>query len=265
MEHNPEKYHEKIDAYLRNELSDEERLIFEKELSFNEELNEEFKIHQELFTQVDENPWMILNTFKNDDIKEIQDHFKSEEVAQLKNTIKKVSNSYAIKEKRKPFLYRKLMPALIAASILLFLFIKIYSTPVSHIDLYEKYNDLNDLPSLTSRGNANQFSEGERLFRAKEYDLSYAFFNAVSNEQRPPGVLIYLGLSALELNDFDQAVVHFKELKKMNVLDSSKSYWYLSLTYLKSGDTHKTKETLKELINGQHYKTIEAKKLLNDL
>ncbi len=263
MNTNPEKYHTQIDAYLREELSKEERFLFEKELNKRGELYEEFMIHKELCTIVNDSDWVTRPFDSNNaDKKSVETYFRSQDARDFKDIVIKAQNEFQNKEKRQSN-KSWIVPLLAVASVVILVILFNYNSKTSLDDLYVQYNEWQNLPSLTSRGEQNDLSIGEELFEEKRYKESYELFLSVTKQNRTPGILIYLGLSALELNKYEEALQHMNELIKSDTIDSSKGYWYKAMIYLKQGDREGTITALQTLISGRHYNTSKAQELLN--
>ncbi|MEM6831452.1 MAG: tetratricopeptide repeat protein, partial [Bacteroidota bacterium] len=85
-------------------------------------------------------------------------------------------------------------------------------------------------------------------------------------EENNPHILLYLGASYLEMNDFQQAQAVFEQLLTGDTLDSHKAYWYLALVYLKQGSVEKAKEQLLLVRqNPANYGYEQANALLEEL
>jgi len=264
-----EKYHDQIDAYLRNELSLEDKALFEQSLGNDSELLMEFKVHQELFAQMDESTW-INESFTPDieEVKEVEIYFRSSEAKKLKDTIAKAQANYKKKSSPSFFKNKLFLPILAAASVAIFVVLYTMNSGDSSQDLYVTYSQWQDIPSLTSRSDESQLAEGQRLFEQKKYSESYALFKEYvekENEILPP-VLIYSGLSALELNKYKEAISYFDRLIDSDTIDQSKGYWYKALVYLKQNKKQNTITVLEEIkTNKSNYKYQEAVELLDKL
>ncbi|WP_299442140.1 hypothetical protein [uncultured Aquimarina sp.] len=264
-----EKYHDQIDAYLRDELSLEDKALFEQSLQKDPELLMEFKVHQELFAQMDESVW-INESFTPDieEVKQVEAYFRSAEAKKLKDTIAKAQANYQKKNNISFLKNRLFLPILAAASIAIFVVLYTLNSNNSSQDLYVGYSQWRDLPSLTSRSDESQLAEGQRLFEQKKYKESYTLFKDYvegKNEISPP-VLVYSGLSALELNKYKEAISYFDQLINSDTIDQSKGYWYKALVYLKQNKKQKTITILEEITTDKNnYNYQEALELLDKL
>ncbi len=269
MGDNQKKYHDQIDAYLRDELSIEDRSLFEKALLSNPELEREFYIHQELFTQFDESSW-INESFTPDtnQVKEVETYFRGEEAQKFKETVDRAKENYQRKEGAFRFNKKIIFPILAAASITLLVLLYTMSSGISSQDLYAQYSNWNDLPSLTSRSDESQLAEGQLLFEQGAYLKANTIFKSVINsgKKTTSSVLIYAGVSALELGNYQDAISYFDSLIASDVIDHSKGYWYKALLYLKQ-DKKKEAISVLEIIlkNENNYNYQKAEELLDML
>lgn len=134
--------------------------------------------------------------------------------------------------------------------------------------MYVLYSEWKDLPSLTSRSDENQLAEGQKMFEQKKYQESYNLFkNYIENkDQTLPSLFIYAGLSALELNKYEEAVYYFDSLISSDAVDQSKGYWYKALVYLKQDRKNKAIPMLENiLLDEGNYNFDEAKTILKKL
>ncbi|GAA0731690.1 hypothetical protein GCM10009430_44140 [Aquimarina litoralis] len=269
MDDNQEKYHDQIDGYLRDELSDKEKTLFEQSLQEDPDLLAEFTIHEELFAQMDESSWGVnINSLDKDEVKEVASYFRSEEVIKLKDTIEKVKANYH--RDNETFLVKNkwIIPILIAASISLFIILYSINFSESPQELYAKYSTWQDLPSLTSRSDEDLLAKGQELFEEKNYKESFLLFNHYlkNSDTIIPSVYLYAGVSSLELDKYEEAIFYFDQLINSNAVDQSKGYWYKALSFLKQGKKEAAIKTLNNILeNKDNYNFKEAKNVLKKL
>jgi len=136
-------------------------------------------------------------------------------------------------------------------------------------DLFLKHYNLNDLPSLAKRSDANNdLTKGMNAFKIKEYKKALYFFGKINEKYilKNPSLFLYVGVANLELNKNEKAINTFDKLINSNLLDASKGYWFKALVYLKSKNVVKAKETLLIIAsNKSNYKYKEAKSILEKL
>ena len=265
---NEKNYHDRIDSYLRNELSEEERLLFEESLRNDPNLREEYLIHRELCAQVDDSCWISDAYEPNEkEVKELEEYFRSDEAERFKSLVEKSKNDYNT-QSRKDYKIKWIVPIIAAASVSIIILLQLDLFSKSSEKLYSEYAQWNDLPSLPSRSAGNVLSRGQFLFEQKQYDESFDLFAKYEEENKEISspILLYLGISALELDKYQQALDSFDKLIKSESIDRSMGYWYKALTYLKMGHKGKAKAALKEIISKPSNFNYEvAKELLSEL
>ncbi len=270
MSANQEKYQNQIDAYFRNELSDQERISFEKLLKEDTELSQEFIIHKELYAQFDPDLQIDITSNAYDkEVEEIETYFESEEAKKLSEVIDKAQHNYQEAETPKKWPNKNIFIGLIAAaSVALLVVLYTTNSGSSTQELYAQYSDWNDLPSLTSRKDGDQLSLGQSLFEEGKYQQANTVFKTILTQGKevPPSVLIYSGVSALELDDYQEALTHFDQLMQSDTIDHSKGYWYKALVFLKQAKKDEAIAVLKRIVeNKENFNYKEAVILLDKL
>ena len=210
-----------FDQYLQDELSAEEKIKFEKELSEDPELASAFEIFKELNLHLE-------NKFGNADA---FDTFK-ENLESISNAHFKASKPKVIVFK--PWIY--LVAASVAVLIGLFLF-----------DSNPNFEDFNQYENayFTERGAVDgNLKQAEEAFNAKKYKTAIPFFEAVLKEKKIPEIQYFYGISLLETNKIKDAEVVFNELKSGTSIYKNKAIWSLALSELKQKDYKSCKEIL---------------------
>jgi len=87
---------------------------------------------------------------------------------------------------------------------------------------------------------------GKRFYNEKRYPEAMAIF--VKLIDREPQALEFTGLTALQMNKYEEAISYFEKLSQNTELITNKGKFYTALTYLKQGNTQKGKQTLQEVI-----------------
>ncbi|GGX15720.1 tetratricopeptide repeat protein [Aquimarina muelleri] len=259
-----------IETYLNGEMTVEENKIFEKKIELDPTAQKEFKIYKEMYTLYNDADWEISNSAtQNDRITTYVTFLKSEKGQSISKNIQKAEDAYfnAFSTKiKKIVLYAGSIAALLVLG--LFVFVQL-NKDIDAKSLYAEHKNWNDLPSLSLRDGVTSLSEGEILFRKKQYSTALTVFKSYVSQnatQSNPQVLLYIGVTQLELNQNEAAIKSFEKLLGSDTLDASKAYWYLSLTYLKINKVEEAKTQLQILSkNPQNYKYKEAKELLNRL
>lgn len=256
------------DKYLVSTLSESELKAFKLELTNNKALQDYISINQEMNAQYNDLDWQFLGSNFNNKVEELEQFFKKEETKELKLTLQKISDNYNNNSKKIGVKKKNIYPFLaVAASIMLLLGVFFYN---SNKNLYSNYNTWNELPSLIERSaSQNQMLQNaEQAFINKDYLTANTLYSQYIKQENTTNynVYLYLGITQIELNKNEEALLSFNKVIESNSLDFSKGYWYKALTYLKIKDNANAIVQLEIIIkNPENYKFAEAKKLLEKL
>ncbi len=116
----------------------------------------------------------------------------------------------------------------------------------------------------TLRGNeiTTQRMEPFQAYERKDYHAAAVGFEQLLDDNEEPGVLLLLGNSNLMLGKAKEAQENFITLiNKYDDFDLQ-AKWFLSLSYLKSGDTENARKILKELGETEVSYASKARELL---
>lgn len=252
-----------IDGYLKGALSTAEKLEFEKRLKEDSDLYDEFIIQKDLFDALGDEAWAFETSPNADDVDTLKTYFDSEEAKSIASAIAKSNTDYQSTKKTVFKLPRLVYP--IAASIALILgYFVLFQKSTTTESLYAEYKNWNDLPSLTVRANDNDNSltKGQTAFKNEQYKEASVIFNNYLKNNINPQATTYLGVSYIELEQYELALKAFNNLLEGHSLDRSKGYWYKSLVYLKLGDKVKALETLNLLLEKESNYNYQLAKAL---
>ncbi|MEQ6123683.1 tetratricopeptide repeat protein [Pseudotenacibaculum sp. MALMAid0570] len=253
-----------IERFLNGELSKEERKSFLERVNSDVEFKEHVTLEKQLRESLDENSWSFLEEDDNPEVTEFEAIYKSEETQELKKTIAQAQDEYnkTSVPKRKNWLAYSA-----AASVLIFIAYNVFNlSPKSNDALFSSYLQGTDLLALVDRSDSiNQLAKAQVFFDKKEYQKTIEILTQVVDTSKNGNVYLYLALSQIELQKYDEAEVTLNKLINSNLLDAQKGYWYKGLLYLKSDQTEKTKEELQIIIDSSYFKNKEAKKLIKKL
>jgi TolA-binding protein len=117
-------------------------------------------------------------------------------------------------------------------------------------------------PTMRGPDMATKRTEAFQAYERKDYQTAAALLSALLEEKRDPEVLLILGNTNLMLGDTRKAQENFLTL--INEFDDFDipAKWYLSLSYLKSGDTENARKLLRELGRLEVSYASRAKELL---
>lgn len=256
-----------IENFLRNKLSDEERVSFLERIKSDSEFKEQYLLEKQLFESLNEEDWSFVNAIDAKETDEYEALFKSQEIQNLKEVIKNASTSS--KGDRGKVI--RLLTGIAAAVVIgVFALRPILSPSVLDTNtLYTTYADLNNLPSFAERGsvdNKEKLVTAEKLFKEKNFEKAASTFDEIlDSNKNVSGVYIYIAMAESELGNFDKAIEVLNELESSDLIDSEKAYWYKSLVYIKANKVEQAKKELKIIIEKSLFNTSKAEELLKEL
>ena len=116
--------------------------------------------------------------------------------------------------------------------------------------------------SLRGTVAASQRLEAFQTYEEGDYEKAASLFASLLKENKEPGILLLLGNSNLALGKTAEAKENFKDLiTSYDELDIQ-AKWFLSLCYLKEGQTLQARDLLKELGSTEISYATKAKELL---
>ncbi|WP_282044193.1 tetratricopeptide repeat protein [Winogradskyella flava] len=254
-----------IDNYLKGLLSKDEEQSFLKRLKSDTDFNEKFQLEKQLFDALDEESWSFAERNTNE-ANEYLEILNSKDIKNLKKTLAETSTGFNSKKTNtgnKRFFYY-----LAAASIIVLLgFQMFFNQSISNQDLYEEYVGLNDLPSFVSRSDgSNKLANAQELFEKGQYADALDIFNVFESQtENRSNLLIYKGLSYVELEDYENAEQAFNDLVTSDLLDAEKGYWYKALLYLKQDKVLETEGILETIVSENFFNSKKARDLLKEL
>lgn len=250
---------DKIDRYLNHEMTGDELTLFQNEIETNPELKIEIEQQKDITNYLEENGNKELKGFLKDIESNINnsssiDSKKNATVISLRKIVTSIAAGFAI----------------ILASTWAFRQTQIQQPSELFSEYYSPYpNDLvkiersSDENSILQKAmiNYNQKNYQEAINDIDQYMLTD------DTEHLDNELSFFKAISHLSIDNLGEAK---ESLELLNSIDdfeySDKVNWYLSLLYLKNGQTEKAKTSLHEIVNsGQTYKVEEAKVLLDQL
>jgi hypothetical protein len=219
---NEEKYI-LFDQYLQDELSEQARLDFEKQLSENQELASEFETFKEVQIQLDTRFDFAVD----------RDTFEA--------NLKRISKEHFTTSKPK-VINLKSLGYLIAASALLLLGLFLFK-PNSNPD-FEDFNQYENA-YLTERGEGiADLKQAETAFNTKDYKAAIPLFETILKENKTAEIQYFYGVSLLEDNRIPEAEAVFNEIKLGNSIYKNKSIYALALAKLRQKEYKACQEIL---------------------
>lgn len=244
----------RIERYIDNDMTLEEKEKFETDLKSDSKLSDDFRLHTS------------MNKFFSDPENTVIDPEKDA----LKQTIKQVQKEYRKTESRIKKLYRRRMATAAAAAVILLIsgiWMWTSMETGSNAELYAQYAADDYSGAGLQRGDNKAVDAAAAAYRTGNYAKAVSIYEKekiLESKKRNKPELIYLGIA------YTKTDKHVKAEECFNTVlsDETSTYkeaarWYLSLLYLKTGETEKAKH-LWEFIKKQdiHFKKKSAEELL---
>jgi len=121
-------------------------------------------------------------------------------------------------------------------------------------------------PTVRGESGDDLISKAFQAYDVEEYTTSATLFEEIYQNEPSDFVILYLGISYMELGDFKRAIPVFESYQDTKTSQyGGYISWYLSLSYLKVNQTVKAKEILKSLSESDHPMQQKSKELLLQL
>ncbi len=237
-----EERHIVFDQYLENELSNEDRAKFEKQLSEDQEFDSAFETFKEL-------NFYLENKFGN-----------ANELNAFKKNLKSISKKHFKTKKPKVVAFKPWQYAIAASvAVLVGFFFFQNSNPA-----FEEY-DNPESTYFTERGEGNESLKlAQDAFNARNYKNAISNFELVLKENKSPEIQYFYAVSLLEDNQFQKAESNLSDLKSGSSIYKNKATWYLALSKLKQKEYKSCKEILLTIPEDfEDYDQVQQ--LINDL
>lgn len=235
--------HLEIEKYFAKELTAQEEIDFQNRLTTDKEFSKEVSLYKE------------INTV-------LENRIDKKEQNNLRNTLKVISTK-SIKKEPKVFSIYHFSKYLVAASVLIFATI-FYLNSGSR----PNYNDFSkhETIDLISRGNTDSsITKAQNAFNEKNYKKAEKEFrSALFIQPKNTELKIYLAISLMEQNKFDETQNVLDPIVKGNSIFKNKAIWYLGLSKLKQKDYKACKSILSTLTkDSEDYQN--AQKIIKNL
>jgi len=229
----------KIQAYFNNQLSQKERLAFEKFLDENRDLKKQFE-----------------------EYKAIQSAFKINEAEDLKKHL----IDYENKKSKKSDTNQKLIYYAIAASILILIGIG-FVINLSQDNLYKQYFEI--YPNVYQpivRSNAQVNNKAFLFYENGDYKSAQVAFEEMLKKEGNPNLRFYYALSYLNNGNAQKASLEFGKLKDVSFEFQAEVLWYYALAQIKV-ENYTQAVLILESLNKMEtdFKRQETQKLLSSL
>ena len=219
-----------IDEYLNGGLSDEERTNFEVRLRNDPVFKEAYEVKKSM------DIFLKTRKEKTSLIKDIdslgEKYFRESENDKPKGKVAKM-------------MPRWVRYASAAAAVLILVIAIRNSLPPK--SLYDQYADIGKM-ALEQKGPETFIGKAEASFNAQDYISSYDFLiQHLNNEPEDIQAYYYLGLSALESGNYEEALRVFEKLNQGTTAFQKYGKWWQAMTYLKMKNFNQCRKALEEI------------------
>ena len=161
---------------------------------------------------------------------------------------------------------------MVAASVIMLLgfsFLWLNSGSIDNNALFEDYFEpYRNVVQPVVRGEQNMDSKSKAFeaYENKDYQTALDYFNVALEEKNEAVIKLYKGITQLQLDNIEDAIVIFEELENLPNNLEAQHNWYLALAYLKNNELENAKATLQKLNSRDSaFKNEEVDSLLKAL
>jgi hypothetical protein len=232
-----------FENYISNEMSENDKIIFEKKLKDDPDFLTSFNLYKETsaFTA----------------------HKFSLETEQFKSNLKSISKDYFINQKPKKSKLVKLRPIFfsIAAILVLFFGLQFFENDPQ----FEDYNQFQNA-SITERSDVTleDLNKAQNAFNDKKFNEAISIFQKVIKENKTPEIDYLYAIALLQENRILEAEAIFNNLKDNYVIYKDNALWCLAVSKLKQKDYKACKILILQISNDGDYYEV-SRKLLEEL
>jgi hypothetical protein len=244
---------EEIEGYIYNELSEEEMVSFETELSTNKTLSDEIEL-----------------------IRNIDLALKESEVIQLRNNLQNIATKIASEKQTElsfitRFKARKVILSSIAASLILLLGITgLLTRQASQDKLYQKFYAAYHISGINRSANESAdltLASGLQKFDNQEYEAALNLLKEVTSRNKNNTVAhFYTGASFQETGKYQDAISEFQMvIADKDNLFIEQAQWYIGLCYLQTNENKKAYKQFNKIAENQGFYQPKAQAILRKM
>lgn len=258
-----------IERFLKDLLPKEEKEQVLHRIKTDNAFKDKVDFERELFESLDEDDWHFIEHYNKEQVEDYTSILRSKELKDLKEELKRVNEKQKeLEVSSKHINWKRILVSSAAILAIMFSVYMFTNDNVSSQDLYVEYFDVSELPSLVSRDDSNnQLAKAQLLFEDANYNDALQLLNkeATNKDNVNGSLLIYKGVSEMQLGNFNDAKSTFDSLINSDFLDAEKGYWYKALLYLKQDDKEMARQILEGVVAQSYFNTENAKMLLSKL
>ncbi|WP_322551375.1 tetratricopeptide repeat protein [Flavobacterium psychraquaticum] len=232
-----------FENYLLNEMTAEEKSVFENKLQKDDNFSEQFQIYKET-TQFLELKF-------------------SKEAVDFKQNLVKIGSNHFGKTTTRSSKVIPLQSKWFAVAAMLVVFMGVWYFNQSGNPTFSDYNDYNEAHFIERSDTNQNLVDAQTFFNAKNYKKAAQSFAKIEDLTNPE-LQLYYGISLIETDDYAKASVLLTNISQGNSVYKEDAIWYLALSSLKQKDYKTCKKQL-ELISQDSEKYNQAQNLLKEL
>lgn len=235
-----EEIYLQFEHYLADEMTSEEKSLFEELLQNDLSIQEKFRVYKNWTNYLENKFDPETESFKTNLKSIAAEHFST----------KKETKVIAFK----PWYYA------VAATIVVVIgtWMMMQNDP--------SYNDFNqhETAVFVERSDSNEdLKLAQEAFNKKDYKKAVEAFDKIQ-DFRKPELQYFYAIALIETNDYTKAELFLDQLRGGNSVYKDKATWYLALSYLKQEKKAACKSTLKEIpVDAEDFD--KAQQLLKEL
>jgi tetratricopeptide (TPR) repeat protein len=256
-----------IEKYLDGTLKGEKLKAFIHRLQYDSELQELVALHRE-----------VNDSIREEDVSRLRNKLEKAYLQFRRTEISSKESMPGMKSPRmksphmKATLQRRML--LVAAGLALIIILGVLYYGLRHREytsdkLYSMYYKpyIPDIIIRSDNDKADALGEAILLYDRGNYSEAYDNLLGLVNEDSENYMArFYLGLSCMEQNKFEEAIIQFNNiLKNCRSTLIYHSQWYGALCYLKTNNTQEAKNLLETIISGETYYRRKAENLIKKL
>lgn len=247
-----------IENYLNGELTADELEILKHEMKQDKRFASEVKLHNDIEEFLKDRDTLELRKILDEIHEEVTGNSRKQEKEIIHLFPKRWQNIAAA------------IFLLLALSSVLFFSLR----PNRTYRLYAQYYKVYDASELV-RGSTSEaddkFTQAMAAFDMEDYRAAYELLTKLCkqlliSDSNYSKANFYKGISAMEIENFDDAIISFEIVKKnKKSLYNEVAQWYQALCYLRKDDKDKAIELFNEISSGDSFYNTKAKEILDAL
>lgn len=232
-----------FENYLNNEMSLDEKNIFENLLQEDKNIKEQFLLYKQTTQLLD-------LKFSN-------------ETKDFKENLKIISKNHFSENNNKKSKVISIQSKWFAIAAMLVVFIGIWFLNNPKNPSYLEYNQHENANFVERSENNQNIMKAQKYFNEKQYEKANEVFKNLELIEKTD-VQLYYAISLIETNQFNKATTILEPISKGKSIYVNDANWYLALASLKQKEYANCENYLKQ-ISDESEKYAKAQKLLNEL